>query len=336
MKNLKILGTMRSIAIVAAVVAVSFFALSLTGCEGPAGPKGAAGAAGPAGPIGPAGTDGQDYVPAVTAPIEKDATAATFDSVFKEIRTTPGSYVINLTGDLPDYPGIALSTPGVEITVKGTGNNTISWLDNGGRDCLFSVSAGKLIIQDIKLAAAAGNNQVGYYYIINIQGGIVELKDGAHLSNSNTYGSTGGVWLNVEGSELIVSGGTIEDCGDCIEIYGCTGTSVTVTSGLIDGTYGIYIGDSGHNIVVSGGKINTQYNAISMQGVANTVTVSGAAEIISVDGYGIRTDGENQKLFINGGRISGNDGCVDFWAKDSRMTMTAGEISGSQRNGVDI
>jgi len=65
------------------------------------------------------------------------ATAANFEEVFNSVKDKPGNYVITLTGDLVDYPGKTMGTAGVNITVKGTGSNKITWKFVEGKSPLF-------------------------------------------------------------------------------------------------------------------------------------------------------------------------------------------------------
>ena len=84
------------------------------------------------------------------------ATAANFDEVIRSVIDKPGNYVINLTGDLIDYPGIVMQTAGVNITVKVTGSNKITWKYTAEANCsLFNVYAGKLTLENINLNRGA-------------------------------------------------------------------------------------------------------------------------------------------------------------------------------------
>jgi hypothetical protein len=103
------------------------------------------------------------------------ATAANFNEIFNSIKNKPGNYVINLTGDLIDYPGTSIETATVNITVKGTGANKITWKYADGFPPLFEIKAGTLNLENINLIRSPGNTKD--WPLIVIRGGTVEVKN---------------------------------------------------------------------------------------------------------------------------------------------------------------
>ena len=179
------------------------------------------------------------------------ATAANFDEVFKSVRYKPGNYVINLKEDLIDYPGIDKYNAEVNITVKGTGSNKITWKFAG--NTLFSVFAGKLTLENINLSSSAGNTQECPPIIV-VYGGTLEIKNGVTLSNNVGNQFYDGVVIN--NAAFIMSGGTIEKCAYGVGGSG-TNVSITMSGGIIrNNAYGGIFGfGSNISITMSGGSI---------------------------------------------------------------------------------
>jgi hypothetical protein len=68
--------------------------------------------------------------------------------------TTPGNYVLNITGDatldaLESGTNITLTTPGVTISLRGDGSNTISPANDAG---IVKIMEGKLILRNLTLS----------------------------------------------------------------------------------------------------------------------------------------------------------------------------------------
>jgi len=204
-----------------------------------------------------------------------NATAANFDEVFNSIKDKPGNYLISLTGDMIDYPGIGMETAEVNITLKGTGANKITWKYVDGYPPLFYANAGKLTLENINLSRSPGNTQT--WPLLNIDGGTIEIKSGVALSNYNGSQYFDGVWMNA--GAFIISGGIIEKCNTGIGTN-ANGVSITMSGGTIRNNHGVGIGLWGESenctVTISGGTISgNDGNGVSVHGTENSFTMSG-------------------------------------------------------------
>ena len=259
--------------------------------------------------------------------------AAEFDSILKIIRTTPGDYVITLTQNLIDYPGISLNTDGVNITVRGnTASRRISWKHDESTP-LFQVNAGKLTLENITLGRGTGIIDTGA--LISIEGGTVEVKSGTTLSNkTGTTDIDSGI--NIVSGAFIMSGGTIENCYNGIEVNG-NDVSVSITGGTIRGNTenGVAINGSDHKITMSGNLeiSNNGANGIFALGgghmidiLGNVVIKGNGANGAIGSGFGLfmstiastgASTGFNKGLgaIIYGftGENKNNSGAIEYW-----------------------
>jgi hypothetical protein len=269
---------------------------------------------------------------------EFNITAADFDSTFKSIMNTPGNYLITLSGNLLDYPGVgmAMDTEGVNITVRGTGSNRITWKHaETNPSSLFSVAAGKLTVENITLSAAASNT-LDWDLLSMYDGGTIEMKNGAIINNTgNSF--TGGVFLGDNGT-FIMSGGTITNCIRGINIWG-DGNTVKISGGTIENCeQGIGFGGNGSSLAISGGTIrNNTHDGISLWSPSSNCTVSITGGEISGNENGIGLAGSGITVTISNGRIINNSVAgigYNSASSASSVIMRGGEISGA--NGVQI
>ena len=292
------------------VLPVLVLALVLAGCDSSSGGGGG-------------GEDaGQQY----------SVTAANFDEVFREIRETPGTYTLNLTGDLLDYPGISLNTLGVKIFVKGTGTNQITWKWDTNYQCpLFWVGSGELVIENIKLSRAQGNTQD--WSLIGTEGGTLEIRNGVVVSSGAV---NNGVWIN--GGTFKMTGGEISNCADLG--VGVENGSFIMSGGVIqNNNIGIWTAENDKGITISGGTIrNNKNHALMIFSKGITINISGGT--ISDNGnmgIGIFDDCENVNLSLSGVTIT-NNGTFGVMLKGTgnTITMNSGTISGNTGFGVLI
>jgi hypothetical protein len=147
--------------------------------------------------------------------ITKDVTAGNFAATLTDIANKPGEYVLNLTGNVDNYTGIAFETPDLKITLKGTGANKISFNRlTASRSSLFTVSKGAvLILENIALIGAdedTTSNSAGLLVVGQTgegNGGTIEIKTGVTISNK----ALGGSGISIARGTLTMSGGTIEN-----------------------------------------------------------------------------------------------------------------------------
>jgi len=269
---------------------------------------------------------------------EFTVTAGDFQSMIESIKTKPGVYVINLTGDLIDFPGIDLDTAGVSITVKGTGNNKITLKHEEIDDPLplFKISAGKLILEDINLTAS--DTTYGDYGLLQIIGGTIEMKDGVTLINKyNETSYRSGVLLS--GGTFIMSGGIITECTTGILTTDANGASIIISGGEISNNKenGFLFWESVNSeLTISGGEITGNDCAIDIYGDENNVVISGGT--INRNLHGIIINGTKIIITLSGGEICNNErNGILFWESvNSELTITGGKINSNEYNGVQI
>ena len=266
---------------------------------------------------------------------EFNVTSADFYSTFISIMNTPGNYLITLSGNLLDYPGgVWMNTEGVNITVRGTGANRITWKHAETNPLsLFGVAAGKLTVENITLSAAASNTQD--WDLLSMFGGTIEMKNGAIINNTGNSIS-GGVFLQ-DNSTFIMSGGTITNCIRGITIWG-DGNTVKISGGTIENCeQGIGFGGNGSSLTISGGTIrNNTITDINMWTPSSncTVNITGGEFRTSDSNSGaIGIHGSGNTVTMSGGKMTGtNDwATVGFGteAVDCSFTLSRGEITGA-------
>jgi len=301
-----------------------------------------------AGCSSPAGDDTVTYT----------VSSAEFQSTIESIKAVPGKYIIKLTGNLIDFPGINLSTSGVTITVKGTGSNKITWKHADVDPCtLFAVEGGKLVLEDIIIGRGKGNTES--WALLDIDGGTIEIKKGVNLSNNdNETTFFEGVWI--DSGAFIMSGGVIEKCSNGV-ITDRDDVSITITGGKIsnneeNGVYSkgngsiisvsdaeiIYNTEDGIKLIagkekckltISGGKISNNGNrGVTNDGNKNDITITGG-KIIGNVSDGVFSEGTGNTIFISNVEISGNEHGISLYqSEDSELTIS-GETIVSGSNG---
>jgi hypothetical protein len=268
------------------------------------------------------------------------ATAANFDEVFKSVIDKPGNYVINLTGDVIDHPGIVMETAGVNITVKGTGSNKITWKYTKEADCsLFNVNAGKLTLENISLNR--GDFNTPDWHLLWINGGTIEIKSGVVLNSNNGSQYFRGI-SGFKGT-FIMSGGTIENCSDGVLFFGDGPVAITMSGGTIRSNTGSGIGTWGVSknqvITISGGTISGNGgNGVTLGGTENSLSISGGNISNNGDcGIGLWEDSKNCVVDISGGAISGNGGRgVAIGGNGDKFTMSGGTIGKNGEWGLHL
>jgi len=260
------------------------------------------------------------------------ATPANFDEVLNSVKAKPGNYVINLTGDLIDYPGNSIGTAGVNITVKGTGSNKITWKYAGSP--FFGVKAGKLSLENINLSRSPGNTQD--WPLIVIDGGTVEVKNGAVLSNNN--GSPTFIGVGLFAGAFIMSGGIIENFDSGVSTSG-KGVSITMSGGTIrnNSQAGIVAWDGSENcnVSISGGTISdNDWRGVMVVGAGNRLTMSGGT-ITGGAGRGV-VIGTGTKFTMSGGTISKNNWGLNLAGANVEFEKKKGAViygnSGDNKN----
>jgi len=227
---------------------------------------------------------------------------------------SPGEYVINLTSNLSDFPGVGIDNPGVKITIKG-GNHTITWKYDANKPShLFGVWKGSLVLENISLSRATGNTQP--WSIIGVGNGMLEIKNGVTVDGGGLSDGYDGVWLH--GGGFLMTGGTIKNCAAAVGTDG-TGVAISITGGTID--------RNGTGIMVSERK-----NC--------TVTISGATTISNNNEHnGVLFYGcENCIFKMTGGTIEGNKqfGVEIIESSGTSATIAGGDIIDNARRGVSI
>ena len=275
-----------------------------------------------------------------------NAAAENFREVFDSVKETHGDYIITLTSDLLDFPGISLRTEGVNITVRGNSSSRkITWGYADNQPPIFIVEAGKLTLENLNLSRSAGNTRD--WPLININGGTVEMKNGVTISSNNGTDFFEGVYLN-NNSTFIMSGGTFEDCRTAIGTN-ASGAKITITGGIIrnnrDCGVGIWDEASGASLTMSGGTISGNVRrGIAVRGTGNTVTISGGTisghTSENPRGYAIVLQGSGNTVNMSGGELKGNFRGVDLYAESGAASITfnmsGGSINGNINRGVNL
>ena len=303
--------------------------------------------------------------------VQKSVTAGEFNEYFEGIKDKAGTYVITLTEDLLDYPGILLETANVNITVKGdTANRKITYkyaepADPDKHHPLFRIENGTLTLENIKVSRSASDTYE--YIMLAVTGGAIEIKNGVELTNNNEnfYGfgvfifagkfimsggtikncalgvSAGLVGIDERRFSIDISGGTISDNGGGGIVLGgysenCT---VSVKGGTIsnNGAEGVSIGGNGNTLTMAGGTISGNGKGVGLYDTGNNFTISGGT--IKDNTYqAIFVNGDDCTVNISGGIITGNNGGVYFenTGTGNEIRMTGGEISEDKDQGVFI
>ena len=232
------------------------------------------------------------------------STNAALTAAINEVHGNAGKYLIKVSGNLTDFPGGNVGNAGVDVTIRGTGSNKITWKYEQSSDHAFVVDAGKLTLEKINVVCTASPSSFNsVIYIMN--GGTLEMKDGAVISGDGPIPIMG---VNPSGNAtFIMSGGTIENVHRPVDAVGANGI-ITITKGTIR---------------------NAEYAAIELyQCTSATVTISGGD--ISAKGPGIAISGSNNTVTISGGKISGEllNGVYVSGGSGHTITKTGGTVTG--------
>ena len=268
------------------------------------------------------------------------ATAETFGEILDSIRLTPGNYIITLTSDLLDFPGVRLYTAGVNITVRGdVASRRLSWQRTTDAPALFRVDSGsRLTLENITLNRAAGDTPA--WALLAMQGGTIEMRSGVTVSNNDGTIISESVRVG-DSSTFIMSGGVIENSRFAIAIPG-PGASVTISGGTIRNNeeYGVTIWGSQNTVNMSGGTIsgNGRIGVIAWGGSQNTVNMSGGEIIGNFHNGAVvgNDEGANagNRFNMSGGRISNNSNNGMVVSHGGSFIMSGGSISGSGNFGL--
>ena len=138
----------------------------------------------------------KDFGPGIT-PTVYNCNSSDLESVLKSIATTPGNYVVNVTGNASiGTANINFQGAGIYISLRGNGG-TISGGDNGR---MFGMRSGvRLILRDITLDGGnSGGNSLLY-----VSGSELIMEAGAVITGAYR----GAVWL--DSGNFIMNGGEI-------------------------------------------------------------------------------------------------------------------------------
>ena len=273
---------------------------------------------------------------------EFNVTASDFYSTLESIKNMPGTYTFNLSGDVIDFPGFELSKAGVNIIVKGKGNNKITWKRNGDTDDdlygLFTVTAGKLVLEDIKLERI--NPESYWGCLLFADGGTIEMKTGVILDNLNDQQHSGAA---LGGGSFIMSGGIIRNSFHGIQTFNSDAV-LTITGGeIIGGTHiyggGISIGGERHIITITGVKINNAQNAVGIgfhEAVDCKLYINGGEISNNKNGIALSSSSGCEVTITDGDIINNSDHTVAIWdnSTNCKLTIAGGKINDNGGNGV--
>ncbi|MDR1155728.1 MAG: hypothetical protein LBL04_13560 [Bacteroidales bacterium] len=149
-----------------------------------------------------AGMNEADFGAGVT-PAVLTATAADLKSTLEGL--SAGNYVVNIAGDVrlsdafDDNSNIQLSTPGVVISLRGNGSNTLTT----EYDATFlRITEGKLILRDITLSKTG----IGMPAVWIDANGTLEINDSVSITGTGESTNAG---VNVNGGHFLMKGGEI-------------------------------------------------------------------------------------------------------------------------------
>ncbi|GHV94775.1 hypothetical protein AGMMS50293_10950 [Spirochaetia bacterium] len=276
-----------------------------------------------------------------------------FGSTLASIRNTPGEYLVKVQGDVIDYPYIYFGTPGVKITLKGTGSNMITWKRVQDHQPLFVIENAELVLEDIQLLRSEWEGSDPLMVVLG--GATVEIKSGVTITNRI---EDQGVWI--DGGTFIMSGGTISGnragvsmgTGSFImkngtitgnvagaEING-DGASITMSGGSITGNtdsgVGIWSESINSSFTISGGSINDNaIQGVYIAGTDNSFTMSGGS-INGNTNQGVFIAGTDNSFSLRGGSINESNYGVYINGTDSSFSLQGGSINDNNYQGVRI
>ncbi|MDR1257295.1 MAG: hypothetical protein LBJ86_06070, partial [Spirochaetaceae bacterium] len=236
-----------------------------------------------------------------------------------------GGLVLTATGDSPNSPAeVVIDGGGREITLSSTGTFPVITVETGVT----------LTLRNITLTGNNSNNAP----LIKVDGGMLVLEDGAHITgNTNTAGNGGGVY--VTGGTFDMNGGTISGntaSNTAADNYGggvyVTGGTFNMTGGTISGNTStststntdtaITVGSGGGGVYAAGGStFEMTGGAISGNTASNTSTETGTETTSGSGGGGVYAAG-GSTFEMTGGAISGNKAT----STNDKITVSGGGV----------
>lgn len=276
-----------------------------------------------------------------TGPVfDKEFNVSTIEAIsaaLEEIGSTPGEYLIRVNTNLLDYPGTTLWNDGVNITVRGTGSNQITWGDTEVVDGhVFQVHAGKLTLENITLTRGTGTSK-DWWPIIWQDGGIVEIKNGVTITNNNENNYYPAIQLGGKNATFIISGGIIKDSNRAIHTSSDE-VSITMSGGTIkDCETGIYISGSGSSATISGGIIENCVNGVILDGNGASISMSnGTIRNTTYHGIFLPPSSVNSTLNISGGTIENCENGIGVEGKGGSITISGGIIRRTNYSSIGL
>jgi hypothetical protein len=278
--------------------------------------------------------------------VTKNVTAANFASTLEDIKDKPGEYLINLSGDVIDYTGIAFATPGVKVTLKGTVTNKITFNRlTATETSLFTVSKGAvLILENIALIGTdedTTSNNAGLLCVgqpDDENGGTIEIKTGVTITNK----AIGGSGISVARGSLTMSGGTITECVNVGVTFrsDCVDGSFTMSGGTISkNSAGVVTNGTRSSFAMSDGAIKENGIGVVLNPItSNACSFNMWGTISDNTANGVVVFGKNCTAAISNGTISGNTNFgLSVGGEGNTVTISGGTISGTINNdGVAI
>jgi len=225
------------------------------------------------------------------------------------------SNIVEISGDVSgEDDGIHLDTATGNVVYVG-GNVTGDSDDNEGGDGV-----------DI---FGGGSNSITVDGAISGDPGVVITNSSNNsVSGGSISGTNGGVIISTGNNNTVTSNTYIE--GGAGDGVGITGKSNIVTAGEdISGADGVDI--TGNLNEVSGHDINGDYDGVSIDGIGNVVTATGA--ITGEDSQGVAITGKNNTVTADGA-ITGSDEGVLIDGNNNEVSSES--ISSDGSNGVGI
>jgi hypothetical protein len=237
------------------------------------------------------------------------------------------------------------NTNNIDVTITVDGGGRVVTLDNDGS--LLTIGGGvTLKLKNITLQGR-GTGISNNSSLVTVNGGTLELHDGAFITENTTNSySGGGVYVDGSG-KFIMSGGKIS--GNSAHsgggVYVSNSGNFTMDGGEISGNSasdyggGVYFNSSG-TFTMSGGEISD--NTVSSYGggvffnSSGTFTMSGGKISDNSASYGGGVYVTNSGTFtMNNGEIAGNSasdyggGGGVYVSNSGNFTMNSGKISGN-------
>jgi hypothetical protein len=253
----------------------------------------------------------------ITGPLSVNSEEALIIALDAIKEAAPGAYTIRLTGDftcndLFDLEGFEKKV----ITLQGDSRmRTITSFAVGG---LFDIYEEAVLVLGNNVTL--NGNSIVYYIVSVYEGGQLEMKNGAVITNSGN----GGVYVN---GTFNMSGGTISN-----NIVKYEGGGVWVHGGIFNMSGGTITNNNSGDLVGGGGvKITNGLFEMSGGTISNNTASNNTA-----NGSGGGVYLSNDSLFnMSGGTITNNTAEYGggVYIRNSTFTMRGGTISGNTAKG---